>query len=250
MIILVLGSLAGAAYMEHSPEIQTRYLKYKELTVQAPQNKEYLFEFAMTLAVMGRIEQGGEVLKKINELDDKYAQTVMQQLEAVRRAGKADWWVRFKLGFVYYFLYEETNGRIELAQRRIKRAKDNKPKNASSIISAETKVIEESQPQAAYYQEASLVNFNAVATKTPKDYLNAWGYAYMATVQGIAKQWPEAKRLCEEALKIEPNAYAIRAAYMEALRQTGNLLGATSQLSRAMSLKSEQEAYEKRIFRE
>ncbi|MDR2431498.1 MAG: hypothetical protein LBD99_04520 [Candidatus Margulisbacteria bacterium] len=250
LLFLVLSGLLGSAPMKHSPQISGNYLKYKQLTAAQPQNKAYLFEFAMNLAAMGRIEQAGAVLQKIDELDDNYARTVLNQLEARRRSGQADWWTRFKLGFVYYFLYEEANGRIELARRRIKRAEDNKPSDKAKIITAETAVIAEKTPAASYYQSASLANFYAVATKTPPDYLNAWGYAYMAAVQGIAQNWAEAKRLCELALDIEPNAYAIRAAYMEALRQTGNLLKAAGELSRALGLKSEQEAYEKKIFNE
>lgn len=250
ILILIICSFSLGAVMQHHPEVQANYLKYKQLSAQNPTNKEYLFEFAMNLAIMGRIEQSGAVLKQINELDDNYAKTAMNQLESVRRAGKATWWTKFKLGFVYYFLYEEAIGRIDLANRRIKRARDNKPEDMDSIIATEKAVIAEREPVAQYYKDASLANFYDVARKTPKDYRNAWGYAYMAAVHGVAKEWQDAKALCEMALEIEGDAYAIRAAYMEALRQNGNLLAATGQLSKALALRSEQENYEKELFNE
>ena len=95
-----------------------------------------------------------------------------------------------------------------------------------------------------------MANFYLVATKQPKDYVNAWGYAYMATVKAIEKDWKEARKLIEDAIAIEPNAWAIRAAYMEALRQNGNYIAATGQLTVALRLKSEQEAYDKKVFNE
>jgi tetratricopeptide (TPR) repeat protein len=250
IVILIICSAVRAAPLKHAPQISANYLKYKQLTAQEPQNKDYLFELALNLAVMGRIEQAGATLKEIDRLDDNYARTTLKKLEAARHADPADWWVRFKLGFVYYFLYEEAQGRIELAERRIKRTQNNDPGESGRIISAEHAVIAERLPQASYYRTAALANFYAVASKTPDDYLNAWGYAYMAVVQALAKEWQEAKRLCELALKIEPNAYAIHAAYMETLRQTGNLPGAARELAKALSLKSEQEAYDKKVFNE
>ncbi|GBR76345.1 hypothetical protein NO2_0907 [Candidatus Termititenax persephonae] len=239
-----------AAPLKHSPEIRTDYLKYKQLTEAQPHNKEYLFEFAMRLAVMGRVEQGGAVLKRIDELDDSYARTVLRRLEAERAAGRDNWWLRFKLGFVYYFLYEADQGRVDLANRRIKKNQTKPTADSGSVIAAERALIAQRQPRANRYKEASLANFYLVAVKKPEDYLNAWGYAYMATVKAIEQDWAEAKDLIERAVAIEPNAWAIRAAYMEALRQNGNYMAAAAQMSMALKLKSEQEAYEKKVFDE
>ncbi|MDR1453875.1 MAG: hypothetical protein LBJ25_07895 [Candidatus Margulisbacteria bacterium] len=248
--LLLLGGILLAAPMQHSEKIRADYLKYKQLLAKQPDNKETLFEFAMILAAMGRIEQGGDTLKKINELDENYARTALGKLERVRTSGQDNWWLRFKLGFVYYFLYEEDQGRIAQAQRRIKKNQDNPDDQSGQTIARERAVITERQPRANRYKEASLANFYLVATKQPEDYLNAWGYAYMATVKAIEQDWAEAKNLIEDAMAIEPNAWAIHAAYMEALRQNGNLIAAAGQLTKALKLKSEQENYEKKVFNE
>ncbi|GBR72957.1 hypothetical protein NO1_0413 [Candidatus Termititenax aidoneus] len=250
LVFLLLCGILLAAPMRHNEKIKTDYLKYKQLTTQQPNNKDYLFEFAMILAAMGRIEQGGDTLKKINELDENYARAALGKLERSRAAGQDNWWLRFKLGFVYYFLYEEDQGRIDQAKRRIKKNQDSPADQSGQIIARERALITERQPRANRYKEASLANFYLVATKQPEDYLNAWGYAYMATVKAIEKDWPEAKNLIETAVSIEPNAWAIRAAYMEALRQNGNLLAAAGQLTQALKLKAEQESYEKQAFHE
>jgi len=93
-----------------------------------------------------------------------------------------------------------------------------------------------------------LACFKSVAEKEPEDNINAWGYAYMAVIRAIEKDWSEAEKLCAQALKIEPDAYAIRAAYMEALKQNGNVFGAASQMALALKLKSEQDDYEQSLF--
>jgi predicted Zn-dependent protease len=73
-------------------------------------------------------------------------------------------------------------------------------------------------------------------------------YAYQAVIKSKIKAWPEAKVLCEKALNISPDSYAIRAAYAETLRQTGNLLAATGQISTAYKIKEAQQNYEKELL--
>jgi tetratricopeptide (TPR) repeat protein len=247
-LIILLGLVPAEAVMKHSAETQKEYLKYHALVQKSPRNKSYLFDYAMVLAYMGKIEEAGAELKTINELDDSYAHKLIKSLEKQKQKNLTDWHLRFKLGFVYYFLFEEANGRIELAQRRIKRVKEHPEEFTAGTIEREEDIIQEKFPLANDYRNKALFNFQRVAEKEPHNNINAWGFAYMAVIKGIEKDWPAAVKFCEKALEIEPDAYAIRAAYMEALKQNGDLLGAAAQMTIALRLKSEQDAYEKELF--
>jgi tetratricopeptide (TPR) repeat protein len=234
--------------MKHSVDTQLEYKKYRKLADKYPDDKRYLFEYAMVLAYMGKIEEAGLRLKHLDELDDQYAHKLVKVLEKTKTKTQQDWKKDFKLGFIYYFLFEEANGRVELAQRRIKRATERPDEFQPGTKENEESIIAEKTPLAEEYKKKALVRFEKVANKQPVDSINAWGYAYMAVIRGIEKDWKEAETLCSKALEIEPDAYAIRAAYMEAMRQNGNVLGAAGQMTLALRLKSEQEEYEKNLF--
>lgn len=243
VIVLLLCTLLPAV-LEHSPAVVINYKKYLDLTRKYPENTRYHFELAMVLARMGKIETAGEEFKKIDELDSEYAPKILNLLEktdATTPSLEND----FKLGFCYYFLFEEATGRMELADRRIVRSKKS---GDQEKIKRETAIKKELAPKAADLKEKALYRFKKISKKEPQDNFNAWGYTYMAVIRAIEKNWSEALRLCEKAVKIEPEAYAIRAAYMEALRQNGKGLAATGQFSKAYQLKSAQEKYERKLF--
>lgn len=234
--------------MHHSAETVATYKNYYRLVKKNPENKRYLFEYAMILAQMGRVEDAGKELKHIDELDDQYAHKILVVLEQEKLRDLNNWKTRFKLGFVYYFLYEEAQGRVDLAKRRIKRVHERPNEFPQGTLEREKDIIAEKAPLADDYRVKALFNFKRVAEKKPVSVANAWGYAYMGVIKAIEKDWPAAQNFCELALAIEPDAYAIRAAYMEALKQNGNPLAAASQMSTALSLKSAQEAYEKELL--
>jgi tetratricopeptide (TPR) repeat protein len=249
---LLIAKISFAEILTHSPGIQSEYLKYHQKVFTDPQDKRALFDLAMTLAYMGKPEKAGKQLGKINELDNDYAYKILNILENERTATNNNWRLDFKTGFVYYFLYEEAIGRIALSRRRIKR-RENAPdnyENSEATIIFEKDLIAKKLPLAEKYKKISLAHFQTVADKIPQDNFNTWGYAYMAVVEAIEHNWPKAKELCEKALEITPNSYAIRAAYTEALRQNGDFFGALSQMTTAYRLRSEQEAYEKELFGE
>ena len=193
---------------------------------------------------MGKIEAAGSEFAKINELDEEYAKKIVKIMERINKK-TLSWKNHFKLGFCYYFIYEELHGRMELAKRRIKRAKKS---GDNEKLTREKQVIENITPTANIYKDNAIYYFRLVARKEPKDYYNAWGYTYMSVIKGIAKEWADAKKYSEKAIKILPDAYAIRAAYMETLRQNGNHLAATGQMASALKLKADQDKYEKELF--
>lgn len=242
--LVLLSTKPGIAVIRHSTETIIDYKKYYVLTKKNPDNKYYHFEFAIVLAAMGKIEAANSEFAKISSLDDKYPFKLCSYLENVTRQNPS-WKNNFKLGFCYYFLFDEFNGRIELAERRINRAKE---KDDKERIKEQKNIIKETAPQANYYYQKALLCLQKVSNKKPINSINAMAYAYQAFMKSKIKSWTEAKELCEKGLDIAPNAYAIRAAYADTLRQTGNIFAATGQLSQAYKLKSAQENYEKELL--
>lgn len=232
------------AIVRYSPDNIFEYKKYSALVEKYPENKNYHFEFAILLASMGKIEAASKEFNKINALDENYAKKIIGTLR-LNSQKYPSWKNFFKLGFCNYFLFDDLNGRIELAERRIRRAEE---KGDRQRIKEQKQIIIELAPAANYHYQQALIYLQKTADKKPVNYINAMALTYQAVIKSKVKAWPEALSLCEKALTIAPDAYSIRAAYMEALRQNGNLIAATGQMSAALKLKTEQEKYEKEIF--
>lgn len=244
LIIIILFSTT-LAVAKISTTTQFDYKKYKKLSAKYPEKPRYLFEYAMVLAYMGRVEDGGKALGKIADIDPDYAVKIVKYLELYKKKHPDDWKNNFKLGFTYYFLYEEANGRLLIAYKRIKRAKEN---GDNDLLETESQIAKDKEVYAASYRKRSLTHLELVAEKEPVNEINAWGYTYMSVVEGISEDWETAEEYCKKALKIEPDAYAIRAAYMEVLKKLGRKVAATGQLAMALKLKVEQDRYEKKLF--
>lgn len=244
LVIFILQALPLFAVVRYSQSTIIDYKKYFSLTSQYPNSKYYHFEFAMVLASMGKIEAAGKEFSKINDLDDTYPKKIIKYLES-QATQYPSWKNHFKLGFCYYFIFDDLNGRLELAERRVKRAKE---KGEKEKVKAQKNIIAEVAPQANYYYQRAIISFQKVIEKRPLNDITALAYAYQAVIKSKIHSWDEAKNLCEKALALSPDAYAIRAAYAETLRQTGNMLGATGQLSTAYKLKEAQATYEKETF--
>ena len=99
------------------------------------------------------------------------------------------------------------------------------------------------------YEEALRV-LAEVADERPVGQLNAWALGYMAVIKGEQKKWQEGERLVRQALQIEPDAYALRAALAAALKEQGKLWAATKEFLRALRNRSEFEEYEKTLFQQ
>ncbi len=74
-----------------------------------PKSAEAHFELAMNYAYTGWIEDGWAQLKIVNELDAKYANTVVKKYKHKNRVEPKNWKHPFKLAFGYYFLGEKDN---------------------------------------------------------------------------------------------------------------------------------------------
>jgi len=247
-ILFFLVGLFNISYaaMEYSLQLQEMYKKtYQAMQVPTPDN-DTIFDYAMTLTYMGKIQSAGKYLKQINKIDRGYKYQTLKELEAIEAKNPTqNWEFNMKMGLVYYFLFEDAHGKIALYNRRIDRGKRD---HNQDKIDKNRKSRSKMKPIKNKYFLKSSHYFNKVAEKHPQDSMNAWGYAYRAVLHGVDNEWKDAKKLCESALEVAPDAYALHAAYMEALRQTGNFFGAVNEMRIAYAKKDEQEAYERKIL--
>jgi len=100
MLLMVSPSLA---IVKHSTETIIDYKKYYTLIQKYPQSKYYHFEFAIILASMGKIESAGKEFNIINQIDESYANKMVNYLENQVKL-KPDWKNYFRLGFCYFFI--------------------------------------------------------------------------------------------------------------------------------------------------
>ncbi len=248
LIIAIVINSQLWAIMEYSPELQQMYRESSAKMITTSVSLDTKMEHAMVLTYMGKVEEAGALLKEIDREDDNYKHSLRARLVAEELASPnlaSDWQHNIKLGFVTYFLAEEAHGKIELYTRRIARGKRDKNQQKIDKGRSDRKKM---WPIYNCYWKSSYDYFQRVANKEPKDSMNAWGYSYQAVLYAMDKDWQKAKDYCEKALAIEPDAYGIRAAYMEAVRQTGSYLIAMSEMRKAFALRDKQQKYEKKLF--
>jgi len=250
LIFLLIIIYPVFALMQYSPVIQESYLKYRNLENNYPDDLDIKFQYAMILASMGKLEDWLDVLKQIDELDSEYKFKVVDILSLPVSSNNIlvqdqDWQLDFKYGIVYLFLFKDAHGKIVLFNRRIERAQE---KQDWEKVSEQKKFRKKIITEAIAYKLKAKEYLNAVAIKEPQDSYNAWGYAYQAAIMGMEDDWTRARKYCERALAIESDAYAIRAAYMEILKQSGDYLGFLKEFTTTIGLRSQQQAYEKELF--
>jgi tetratricopeptide (TPR) repeat protein len=86
----------------------------REQAAKLPDSPQAQFELAMQYARTPYLEQGWEVLKRVNALDPSYADKVVAQYEPAIVADPTNVEARFRLAFAYYF-----QGKKELAQAQM-----------------------------------------------------------------------------------------------------------------------------------
>lgn len=81
-----------------------------------PKDPEAHFELAMTYSYSNRIEDGLAELKKVNELDPKYAPKAMQYYAKRAKIYPNDWKVLFRYAFALYFNEKKKDAISEFQQ--------------------------------------------------------------------------------------------------------------------------------------
>lgn len=104
MIILFLlnASMARAVY-ELTPEVQKEYLTNKKVVQKAPKSAAAYFNYAVTLAYMGKLEEGASALNKVSELDPKFVKKNVSAFKLAAKKAPEDYRTKFRLAFLYYF---------------------------------------------------------------------------------------------------------------------------------------------------
>lgn len=93
---------------------QTELDAAREQAAKLPDSPTAQFELAMRYARTPYLEEGWEVLKRVNALDPAYADKLVAHYEPLIEAEPANVEARFRLAFAYYF-----QGKRELAQAQL-----------------------------------------------------------------------------------------------------------------------------------
>ena len=76
----------------------------KELEVELhPDNPDALFDLAITYAYTNKIQEGYDILKKVSEINPKYALIVISRYSKIVAKDPNDWRAWFRLAFGYFF---------------------------------------------------------------------------------------------------------------------------------------------------
>ncbi len=100
---LVSLSYPARAVYELTTEVQKEYLANKKLIQKNPKSALFHFNYAVTLAYMGKIEEGASALNKVTELDNKFVKKNLTAFILAVKKAPQDYRVRFRLAFLYYF---------------------------------------------------------------------------------------------------------------------------------------------------
>jgi len=81
---------------------------------QNPGSAQAHFDLAITYAYTNHIQEGWDELKKVNELDPNFKNTACQTYAQKVIENPADWKLRFRLAFAYYFAGKKKEAISEL----------------------------------------------------------------------------------------------------------------------------------------
>lgn len=84
-------------------ELQKEIGEKKAAVNKNPSDPQAHFDLAVTYAYTNNILEGWDELKKVNQLDPNFKKTAYKGYIAKVNASPADWKLRFRLAFAYYF---------------------------------------------------------------------------------------------------------------------------------------------------
>jgi tetratricopeptide (TPR) repeat protein len=102
-LILLAALCSSAGAWEITKELQDE-VNLKLASVEAAPNDPYTrFDLAITYAYTNKIQEGWEELKKVNELNKKFAPAALEMYTKQVQKTPNDWKLRFRLAFALYF---------------------------------------------------------------------------------------------------------------------------------------------------
>jgi tetratricopeptide (TPR) repeat protein len=95
-------------------ELQKELADKRAAVAKAPKDANARFDLAITYAYTNLIQEGWDELKKVNDLDPNFKNTAYKTFEKKVIANPADWRLRFRLAFAYYFTGKKAEAIREL----------------------------------------------------------------------------------------------------------------------------------------
>jgi tetratricopeptide (TPR) repeat protein len=157
LCLLILATSASA--WQITKELQKELADKRAAVAQAPKDAHARFDLAITYAYTNHVQEGWDELKKVNDLDPDFKNVAYKIYSQKVIANPADWRLRFRLAFAYYFA-----GKKSEAIRELKNVLILDPNNVFaygyiSLIYGEMNEID----QAIEYAKAGLKKDNLVA---------------------------------------------------------------------------------------
>jgi Flp pilus assembly protein TadD len=125
ILLLVVAAMAArpvaAAYVIEPP-IAREYLELKQRVLRQPADAALMFDYAVCLAYLGKIEASRAALRKVRELDPRFAERALPEYRERYHRDPTDARVAFRLGFLYYF-----DGQSEPALRTLGAVAERRP---------------------------------------------------------------------------------------------------------------------------
>jgi len=105
MLLAVCSLAAGPAAAAYviEPDIAKEYVELKHRVLKHPDNAELVFEYAVCLSYVGKVEESRAALKKVQALDPKFVDKALPGYIDRYRRRPTDMKAAFRLGFLYYF---------------------------------------------------------------------------------------------------------------------------------------------------
>ncbi len=86
-----------------SPDIWSEYVYWTNMSKVYPNGPYTLFNLSMTMAYMGKVEEGSKLLNRVAELDPDIVEKMLKRYNTVLAQDPNNWRTHFRLGFIYYF---------------------------------------------------------------------------------------------------------------------------------------------------
>ncbi|MFA4906007.1 MAG: hypothetical protein WC645_05840 [Candidatus Margulisiibacteriota bacterium] len=114
IVVSSFGFLPKADAWQISKELQQELAEKRAAVARAPKDANARFDMAITYAYTNLIQEGWDELKKVNDLDPNFKNTAYKTYSQKVINDPADWRLRFRLAFAYYFAGKKAEAIREL----------------------------------------------------------------------------------------------------------------------------------------
>lgn len=213
IFLIYLFILTSMSWSIPPANLLDEYNNNKKTAQANPKDANAWFAYAMSCAYTGKLDEGMDALKKVDETDSLYAKRINPILKQKITHNPTEWKDRFYYAF------------------------------ASYAMTIDKKKYKMTAQESGEYQEESIRQFMEISKLLgDKNYITAWSWGYIAAIRGEQGKFQEAISLLRKAIKIEPDGLYLHLALGYAYLKTGNYLGLLGESLMVGRLKADEKA--------